>query len=605
MNKQFVTDDIELNHLLNLLGDVISFDTETSSLKYSELELDGFSVCDGNIIIYSTCPLPKNFLETRKMIIMHNSPFDMKVMHKFGIDIDKINLFDTMVAEHLIDEREEYGLKYLAKKYLNAETKSYEEARKKGVNSKEFIEYAMNDAEWTFQIAQIQNVKLKELQLEKLFTKIEMPFQKVLTEMEVTGVLIDKKRIEETLKLINKKIFSISEEMYKSIGVKYYIQHSITEGDLVIVSDLNLNSSDQVGDILFNKLGLPVIETTPGGKPSVGTDTLLKLKDRHKFVELLYQYKTLQKLKSSFFEPLPSFIEQDGRIRAHFNDCGTETGRLSSNSPNLQQLPRADKDMGLGTRDCFIVPEGYEMITCDYGGQEIRVMAQESKDHTLVDALIKGQDMHLKIANQFYGLGIPEECLYETNEEYEKYKKKFKTERTRAKTITFGLSYGKTAFGFSQDFNISESEAQALVDKYFSGMPKLSEAINKAQKEVKEKGYVKTLSGRYRHFDMIEKNGKKFYTNSSLRQAFNFKIQGFSADMIRKASNLVYEESKKHPEYELKTLMSIHDEMVYQCRKEYINECSEIIERCFITAVKFIVPVVVEIGHGNSYGNAK
>ena len=246
------------------------------------------------------------------------------------------------------------------------------------------------------------------------------------------------------------------------------------------------------------------------------------------------------------------------------------------------------------------------MITCDYSGQEIAVAAEQSKDETLVDTLNKGQDMHLRIANQFYELGIPDEALYKTHKDYSTYKKQFKPQRTQAKTITFGLMYGKGAYGFAKDFGIPEEEAQEIVDKYFDSMPMLRDAIQKAHDEIDLNGTVTTMLGRKRHFEQeTQWNGEIGYPKKAYRQAFNFLIQGYSADMIRMAMNKVRQVGSKNKHWGLKLVACVHDEIVVEVKTEYTKEASDGIKQAMESVVNFIVPVIADIGIGKNYEEAK
>jgi DNA polymerase-1 len=524
----------------------------------------------------------------------------MRVLYKYGIHFPNTNLFDTQVACHLLDEESKTGLKFLAEKELGiTDTVSWEDA--KNSSKEKFYEYAMNDAEWTYRLYEIYGPKIIERGLEKLFKNIEMPFQFVLMEMAVTGVHADKDKIKEIQAKLTKDVEESQIKLLHLLKERYSFQVDLF-GNSLIISDINFNSPKQVADIFFKRLNLVPVEKTESGQDSVGAKTLLVYKD-HPIVAAYAEFKNKAKLLDAFIIPIQGYIQDDNKIRPHFNDVGTKTGRLSSSEPNFQQLPAEDKD-AYGVRRCLVAPPGYKLISCDYSGQEVRVMAQQSKDPTLVDSLIKGQDMHLKVANQFYKLGIPDECLFETHPEYNNYKKKYKTERSNAKTITFGLAYGKGAYGFSQDFNISEEEAQKMMDKYFEGMPDMHRAIKESHEQVKKTGTVRTMAGRLRHFQKITKDDWTGYPKSALRQSFNFLIQGFSADMMRKAMVVVYRNKK--PEWDLKAIMTVHDEMVAQVKEEYAEDAAKYIKDCFENkTVRLMVPVVSDVKIGNSYYEVK
>jgi len=595
---------------------LFSLDTETNNkLRLTEINLNdktyknGISISDGKISIYfhnetgqlkKFIQVIKNNINQDNTIIMHNAVFDMKVLHTEGVQFKKIELFDTMIAQHLINENSSKKLKDIAKDRLGVSVVYYEDAIE---NKETFCEYALNDAIYTYQIALLQKEELRVLKLERLFRTIEMPFQRVLLQMEIEGVVIDQPLLKEQKKVLEEEIIRLECELYNTLDEKYDMQTNLVNNQIIIVGKTNFNSTKQLSNIMFNRLGLDVIETTNNGQPKTGKITIEKYKDTIPFVSILYKYKIASKLYNAFINPMSKYIQSDGKIRASFNDTGTRTGRLSSYSPNLQQLPKARNDYKpVQVKKLFTVPQGYKMFSCDYSGQEIAVAAQVSKDPTLVGSLRKGYDMHLAIANQFYNLNIPEECLNKKHIDYNTWKNKFKTERQRAKSITFGLMYGKGAYGFSKDFNITEDEAQKIVDDYFKGMPLLKESIDKTHKELRDNGYVRNLAGRYRHFTPNEQG---YYPGSAFRQAFNFKIQGFSADMIRAAAVNVYAKSLRKKKWDLKAVMTVHDECVYIVKEEYLNDAELFVKNVFENTVKFIVPTLADTSNGNNYEEAK
>jgi DNA polymerase I len=602
----------EVKDLLSSLNTtVFSFDTETNAKEFPELEIIGISFCDGStagyIYINDTnrnifMTMIYNYfmyLDKKSVCIAHNIVYDAKVLYKYNTRIN-CEWFDTMIAQHLLDENSEYGLKYLSRTILEVKDAVDYSDTNKDRESDDFGNYGMNDAIYTYQLAMLMQPQLKKLKLDKLFRKIEMPFQRVLLQMSITGVLIDKAKLSIFTDKLQKELINKKSQLYDILDKKYSLQCDLFGNIVSVEGDINFDSSLQLSDIMFNQLGLEVVEKTETGKSKTGKITLAKHKE-NEFVKALTEYKVSSKLYNAFIKPMPEHINSDGRVRPFFNDCGARTGRLSSSNPNLQQLPKSNDYSPVSIRELFIVPEGYKMITCDYSGQEVCVMAEQSKDDTLVNALRKGYDMHLAIANQFYNLGIPAESLETTNVNYEMYKSKFKKQRTQAKVITFGLAYGKGAFGFSKDFGITEEEAQKIVDDYFKGMPKLKKCIDETHLELRKNGYVRSMAGRIRHFD---KNEQGYYPGTAFRQSFNFKIQGFSADMIRVA--MVNVLTKKHPkEWELKAIGTVHDESIYQVKEEYVTDASKYIKECFETAVNFVVPVKADIGVGNSYEEAK
>ncbi len=602
--------------------DSLAFDTELlenadEDLSWDNLNIEsicfyngkeGLLVSDINLMGYLVGPF-----DSVKKLIAHNIVFDLKVLKRtelfnywFNHVLDKVELYDTMVAQHLINENEpSLKLKDLAKTKLGkAETITWQQASKFKKNSQEWFDYCFNDVLYAWDLMKYQEPLLVQEGVDKLFKEIEMPFQRCLVDMEVNGMLVDREKMATVLVDLKKEHVQLTKDMLLELKLPHQVQKTL-EGEYIIKSPINFNSSQQLGKILFEDLGLPIIERTEGGSPSVGKLTLEQLQEKSKFVKLLYRYKIIQKLITAFYESIPEHISNDGRIRPHFSDCGTVTGRLSCSSPNIQQLPKVRKDFTINVRDCFIASPGTTMFTADFSGQEIRVMAEISKEPTLIDSLIKGKDIHLAVANQFYNLNIPEEALYENSPLYKVYKDKFKEERAKAKIITFGLCYGKGAYGFSKDFNISEDAAKLIVDKYFQNMPKLKQAIDQTHNELRRNGYVNTLTGRKRRFEKVRRGDWIGYVQHSYRQSFNHKIQGLSADMIRIAMINIRNKAKEHPEYNLKLLATVHDEVIVEADTKFIKEVKELLKESFESSMKFVVPLPADIGHGNSYGSAK
>lgn len=606
-----------LDHAEAFNWSFFAFDTETTSLKQTVLEITGLSLCDGVNNYYLPLTEANRLEELNRFkdlvticghLIGHNIVFDLRVLAKYGVTFNHkvTKLFDTMVAHHLIDENSRHGLKFLTRELLNKEVEDYDE--KLSHYSNKFYEYALDDSLNTWLLYKYLLPKLESQGCKDLMFKIEMPFQWVLLEMALEGVLIDVNKLKSFQKTLIKDLNQLTIEMLECLGIRYSVQISLNPSvEPVIVSKVNFNSSQQLIKI-FNNLGLEITEKTTGGEPSVGKLTISKHK-ANPFVSLLNKYKIASKLYNAFISEdgqITSNLEADSKVRPYFNDVGTTTGRLSSSSPNCQQLAKPNKDYDVvNVRELFIAPEGYKMFSCDYSGQEVAVMAQLSKDPALVSSLNKGYDMHLAIANQFYVLGIPEEALSSSHPSYEAYKDKFSKERSTAKTITFGLAYGKGSFGFSKDFGISEDEAQKIVDDYFNGMPMLKKTIDYTHKVVGETGTVTTLAGRKRRFSLT-KDTPFYLVEKAKRQSFNFCIQSFSADMIRSAAINVYRRKQKNPEYELKQIMTVHDENVYICKEEHVNEATTLVKKAFEDVCKkFVIPVNASIEIGENYGNAK
>jgi len=387
--------------------------------------------------------------------IGHNWVFDARVMNKYDIDVRKPKLFDTMIAHHLLDENGRHGLKHLVRSILDREVQDFEEGASH--YNKRFYKYGLEDAINTYDLYK----ELLPLILEDyktLFFDVEMPFQLVLLEMALTGVEVDEELIYKQEKVLVENEQFLLTRLCEESDTKYEMQFDL-KGGMNIIPSSNFNSSHFLAEKLVEK-GVKLVDKTETGAWKVGTPVLKKIKGND-FVDLVLRYKIVSKLLSGFIRPLPSFIQEDGKVRPNFKDTGTKTGRLSSSKPNLQQLskPKCYKcgsgkvkdnvceDCGekveVNIRSIYTVPKGYKMFSADYSGQEIAVMAHLSEDDSMLESLHKGYDLHLTIANQFKNLGIPKDCLSSTHPDYEGYKSKFGKERGESKMITFGLAYGK------------------------------------------------------------------------------------------------------------------------------------------------------------------
>jgi len=590
----------------------MALDTETTDLSYCKLDLRGFSLCDGERACYvnvwenpernAILELLKDCLENHpafQKLIFHGAPFDLKVLHKIGCRKITPDIFCTMTAAHLINENLPVGLKYLARKYLNqTNTKTYEQASRRGFDTPEFIEYATNDAIWTWQLHEIFNKKLYQQKLDKLFYEIEMPFQFVLMDLAINGVLFDLDEIDKLSVKVSRDITYMEYKLRDLAGIKYQTQNLFFSDEKEIMSGVNMRSSKDLVNIIQHKLGLTIDELTESGNPSVGKASLLKLKGQHKFIDLLKQYKIATKLSQGFLEPFPGYVDIDGRVHAGFHNCVARTGRLSCSKPNLQQSPKEQAEYPVDFRGTIIAPEGKTLLVCDYSGQELRVLTQVSKDKNLINAFNKDKDIHLETANKSFNLGIPDEELYTQHPKYNAHKKKHKVVRDKSKNcVVFPIIYGTTAYGASKSLGVTEEVAQGYIDDFLNLYPDVRKAIERCSNFLKAYKYVYTLSGRRRRlYDLTPK---------AYRQAFNFLIQGYSADMTRCAATNVRNLGLSHPEWELKLVLIVHDELVLEIKDEFVEVAICDVKEAMESAVEMVIPLVVEIGIGKKYSDAK
>ncbi len=500
--------------------ETLSFDAETGELDdkkpmFDQLKLESIAFYNGiNSIHIPNVDLVRwvvPYFKDIKTLIAHNLTFDLKVLFKTGlfsnwfkVKIDGVNFYDTMIAQHLLDENiKSVGLKELSQSILKKEkVMTWEEAKKFKKTSDEWVQYCIHDVEWCWELMEYQKPLLKKENLENLFYNIEMNFILSIFDMEINGIRVDIKKVENLKVELSKKIEDLTKGMLDYLKQTSTTQTTLNGGSAIIKSNINFNSSQQLGKILFEDLKLPIIEYTPSGAPSVGSFTIERLKDKNKFVALLDKYKMNQKLISGFLEPLPNHICADGRVRPEFFNCGTLTGRLSSANPNIQQLPKVDKKSDINVRDCFITSPGYKIFTADFKAQEYRVLAHISNDKNMIDAFLSGKDFHQETAD------------------------KFGVDRTRAKAINFGIAYRKGAYGFSKDWGVSEGEAQKYLDKYFNTFPGIKKAMNDCDTKINTQGWVASLTGRRRRFTKSIMGNWEGYKRADLRQAFNFCIPG-------------------------------------------------------------------------------
>ena len=506
-----------------------------------------------------------------------------------------------MTAAHLINETMKKGLKYLAEKYLGAtDILTYDQAAKYGFSSPQFIKYATNDAIWTWKLHEIFNRKLYQQKLDKLFYEIEMPFQFVLMDLAINGVLIDRDDFDRIAQKIIHDISSMEFELRDAAGIPYQKQGNFFTEEMEVLSGVNMNSPDQLVKIVTEKLGLEITERTKGSKPkpSIAKATRMRLKNEHPFIEILDRYKTALSLHQKFMQPFPDYINTDGRVRTNFHNTVARTGRLSASKPPLQQLPKINPDYPIDFRGTIIAPPGKSILACDYDGQELRGLTEVSKDPNLIDCFENGKDIHLETTNKIFDLKIPDEELYKTHKKFKGHRKKYKAKRDEAKNcVVFPIVYGTTAFGVSKSLNVSEEVAQGYIDGFLDLYPDVRKAIQRCSNFLRTYKYVYTFTGRRRRlYDLTPK---------AFRQAFNFLIQGYCADMVRIASTNVRNLGLSHPEWDMKIILIVHDELVLEIKDECIEEAQSLVQQAMESAVKMCVPLVVEIGTGKSYSEAK
>ena len=577
----------------NLLSQkAVCFDTETTSLEETEAELIGLSFSYKKGLAYYI-PISENQEEAKKTLeifrpffeeknilkIAHNIKYDDKVLKNYDIEVQGA-IFDTMIAHYLINPDMKHGMDYLSEIHLNYTPISIESLiGKKGKNQgnlrsvslKQQTDYAAEDADVTFQLYEIFEQKLKEENLENLFYRIEMPLMKVLVKMELAGISLDKEclkkeslELENDLKNLEKKIFEFSGE------------------------EFNLNSPKQLGEILFEKLKLDAkAKKTKTGQYSTSEEVLQKLESKHEIIKHILEYRTYQKLKSTYVDALPMQVnEKTGRIHTNFMQTVAATGRLSSVNPNLQNIPIRTL-RGKQVRAAFIASEGKKIISADYSQIELRLIAEISGEKNMIEAFQKGEDIHASTAAKLFKIPLNEVT---------------KLQRSQAKTVNFGIIYGVSSFGLSEQTGLSRTEAKQMIDAYFETYSRLKEYMNEQIMTARKNGYVETILGRKRYLKDI--NSANFVVKGHAeRNAINAPIQGSAADIIKLAM-INIDRELENQKMETKMLLQVHDELIFETPIDEIETAKILIKTQMETAYATQVPLLTEVGVADNWLDA-
>ncbi|SEG37716.1 DNA polymerase I [Halpernia humi] len=507
--------------------------------------------------------------------ISHDLKFDYKVLKNYGFDL-KGNFFDTMIAHYLLNPDGRHGMDYLAEMFLNYKPVSLESLIGKGKSQSNFrdldiktqTDFGAENADITFQLYQLFEPQLKIEKLENIFYEIEIPLLKVLAKMELEGISLDEnwlakesKDLENDLKNLETEIFSLSGE------------------------EFNMNSPKQLGEVLFDKMKLdPKAKKTKTGQYATGEDILQKLSHDNEIIKHILEYRTYQKLKSTYVDALPNQIDKnDNRVHTTFAQTVAATGRLSSINPNLQNIPIRTL-RGQQIRGAFVSAEGKKIISADYSQIELRLIAEISGEKEMMKAFQNNEDIHASTAAKLFNIPLNEVT---------------KLQRSQAKTVNFGIIYGVSAFGLSEQTGLSRAESKAMIEAYFETYPQLKEYMKKQVEKAREDGFVETLLGRRRHLKDIN-SGNFVVKGHAERNAVNAPIQGSAADIIKIAMINI---DKKFTEKNLKTkmLLQVHDELVFEAPDDEVETAKEIIKNEMESAVKTEVPLLVEVGVGNNW----
>ena len=506
-------------------------------------------------------------------------------------------IFDTLTASHLLDENlKESGLKYLTRTQLHREVTEYKDAIKYGTDSDEFYKYATEDAINTYDLYKLQSPQIAKQGLGHIAWDIEFPFQKALMHLAINGIVADISAAQTMRYEVQHLYFEIENELLNIFGGEYICSITPRSRVVSVEPSINFNSSSQVVP-LIEGLGFPIWERSKKEKKkSWNKQSKNRLKGKHFAIDLLIKLGTVQKLLNGFLIPFERFIDADGRIRSSFHNTVCVTGRLSCSSPNIEQLPKNNNIANI--RNLFIADPDNVLIVADYGGQELRIMAEDSHDKTMLAELRKGFDIHLSTANDFNKLDLSILELTDKTPEHKIAKGKYKKQRDDCKCIGFGIPYGKGAYGFAKDFNCSEKEAQVIIDKFFAKYPSIRRAIEKTREQIYKHGFVRNMSGRKRRFPDFHKLNK-WGKERCYRQGYNFKIQSMGADVIKKAASEIIKDIK------LKLCNIVHDEVVVGCPRKYVKEGMEYIKQCMVKALPISIKWEIEMAYAKRYGLAK
>ncbi len=486
------------------------------------------------------------------------------------------NMFDVSIAAYLIDPlKSVQDYDYLAVKYLGTDM----DDRNKLIGKKELTIFSFDDedvrkylaynAYTAFAVYPILSSMLSDKGEESLYKDVEYPSMFVLASMEKYGIKTDGDILRNYGEKVDDRINQLSSEIINLAG-----------------EDFNINSTKQLGVILFEKLGLTSGKKTKSGY-STGADVLEKIKDQHEIIPKILEYRKLTKLKSTYVDGLLSTIRSDGRIHSTFNQTVTATGRISSTEPNLQNIPARSSE-GREIRKAFIPEDGYVFVDADYSQIELRVMAAISGDETLIEAFNQAKDIHAITASQVFGVNL-EDVTPDL--------------RRKAKAVNFGIIYGISSFGLGEDLGISRKEAKEYIEKYFETYSKVKEYLDEKVNEAKTEGYVKTLYGRIRPIPEL-KSSNFMQRAFGERVAMNSPIQGTAADIIKIAMVSVFRELKKRG-LKSRLILQIHDELLIETLEEEVDEVKQLLEDAMVSAAELAVPLFVDVHTGNSLYDAK
>ncbi len=590
-NYKLIDNEEEASKVCDFLltSKILSLDTETTSINAMQAELVGLSFSvKQNEAFYIAIPSDREKAQTMVNIfkplyeeehilkVGQNIKYDYEVLAQYGIDI-KGKLFDTMIAHYLIQPELHHNMDYMAETLLGYKTIHIDELiGSKGKNQKnmrnlsptDIYEYACEDADITLQLYKVLEPKLKEVNAEELFWKIEMPLVRVLADMEMNGVCLDTEALAETSNIFTSRMTAYEAQIYEQAGETF-----------------NISSPKQVGDILFGKMQImEKPKKTKTGQYVTSEEVLQSLEASSPIVRNILNYRGIKKLLGTYIDAFPKLINQrTGRIHTSFNQALTATGRLSSSDPNLQNIPVRTDD-GKEIRKCFIPEENCLFFSADYSQIELRIMAHLSQDDNMIEAFRSGHDIHRATAAKIWHIPIEEVS---------------DAQRKKAKQANFGIIYGITTFGLAQRMGISNNEARKLIEDYFKTFPKVHDFMEKAKETARQKGYAETLFGRRRYLsDINSKNGT--VRGFAERNAINAPIQGTEADIIKVAMIRIWERFRRE-NIRSKMILQVHDELNFSVFPNEKERVEHIVIEEMQAAYPLNLPLIADAGWGKNW----
>jgi DNA polymerase-1 len=579
-------------------AELFAFDTETTSLDYMQAKIVGMSFCieegeaaylplahdysgapkqlDRDKVLSQMRPLLE---DDNKSKLGQNLKYDKSVLANHSIELRGIQ-HDTMLESYVLDSTAtRHDMDSLALKYLGHKTIHFEDIAGKGKNQLTFNEievekaavYAAEDADISLRLHNTLWPKVSDVKSVKhLYETVEIPLVPVLSRIERNGVLIDAPMLLQQSKELAKHMVDIEQQAFDIAGGKF-----------------NLGSPKQIQEILYQRLGLPVLKKTPTGQPATSEDVLQDLALDYPLPKLILEYRSMSKLKSTYTDRLPEQINPDtGRVHTSYHQAVASTGRLSSTDPNLQNIPIRSEE-GRRIRQAFVAGKGKQIVAADYSQIELRIMAHLSEDKGLLEAFAGGEDIHRATAAEVFGVE-PEQVSHE--------------ERRRAKAINFGLIYGMSAFGLARQLGIARGDAQNYVDLYFQRYPGVKAFMDRTRAEAHDSGFVQTVYGRRLYLPEIN-SGNRQRRQYAERTAINAPMQGTAADIIKMAM-IETDRWIQSSGCDIKMVMQVHDELVFEVGKKDLEECKSQIEKCMIGVAELKVPLQVDVGVGANWDEA-